>query len=98
MQLNFVKWTIFIMVLAPSSVFSIYFLVKMRIELLKVAAAKSPKAFRFVTCGFMDINEFRSAHMEVDSDEDGSSSEQDYKITNADKLRGFKFEGVADDS
>ena len=98
MQLNIVKWTIFIMVLAPSSVFAIYFIVKMRIEILKVAASKSPKAFRFVTCGFMDINEFRQAHMDVDSDEDGSSSEQDYQKPNAEKLRGFKFEGVADDS
>ena len=37
MQQNFVKWTIFTMVLAPSLVFIVYFLYKMRIEMLKIA-------------------------------------------------------------
>ena len=60
MQLNGVKWAIFIMVLAPSLVFVLYFAVKMRIEILKIAIQKSPKIFRFFTCGFVDINEFRA--------------------------------------
>ena len=98
MQSGFVKWAIFLMVLAPSTVFAFYFIVKMRLEILKVAASRSPKAFRFVTCGFMDINDFRQAHMDVDSDEEDSSSEQDDQKPNAEKLRGFKFDGAADDS
>ena len=79
MQLNFVKWTIFTLVLAPSLVFIIYFAYKMRIEILKIALNKSPKTFRFVTCGFVDINEFREEHM-MEDDKPLSSSDDEYDI------------------
>ena len=38
MQTNFVKWSLFIIVLASSLIFAIYFFFKMRIEILKVCA------------------------------------------------------------
>ena len=91
MQLNFVKWTIFTAVLAPSLLFIIYFLYKMRIEMLKIALNKSPKAFRFVTCGFVDINVFRENYMNEDEKALSSSSDE-YDVPQAENLRGFKFE------
>ena len=64
----------------------------MRIEVLKVAASKSPQAFRFVTFGFIDLMEFKRTHMDEVS-EDEITSEESFGAPQADKLRGFKFEG-----
>lgn len=64
MALKSVEIAIFLIVFVPTVVFTVNFLLKMRIEILKVAVNKSPKAFRFVTCGFSDINAFRSKYLD----------------------------------
>ena len=63
MTLQSVEVVIFLLVLIPSVIFTINFLLKMRIEILKIAINKSPKAFRFVTCGVTDMNEFRMKYL-----------------------------------
>ena len=52
---DFVKWVIFTAVITPSLVFAVNFIHKMRIEILKVAAGKSNKLFRYLTCGSWDL-------------------------------------------
>ena len=47
--------------------------------------------FRFVTCGFVDINEFREEHM-MEDDKPLSSSDDEYDIPQAENLRGFRLE------
>ena len=63
----------------------------MWLEILKNVAAKSSKAFRFLTCGTVDLINFRLINMEEDSDED---KEQDYElrvnIPHESDLQGFK--------
>ena len=56
--------------ITPSLVFAVNFIHKMRIEILKVAAGKSNKLFRYLTCGSWDLSEFKLKYMIVDSDED----------------------------
>jgi len=75
MQKNFVKWTIFFLVLAPSVIFTMYFAKQMGIEILKVAAGKSTTGFRFITCGSWDITEFKKTYMAEMSDDEISSDE-----------------------
>ena len=64
MQSQVVTWFIFMAVLVPSLAFIVKFSRVMWIEVLKVVAGKSAKAFRFLTCGSIDITEFRMQHMD----------------------------------
>ena len=41
----------------------------------------------------MDLNEFRKKHMNVSSDQESSSEQEDQK-PDPEKLRGFKFESI----
>jgi hypothetical protein len=79
-------------VLSPSVIFTVYFAKQMGIEILKVAAGKSTTAFRFITCGSWDITEFKKTYMAEMSD-DEISSDGSVQQPNADKLRGFKYDG-----
>ena len=72
MQSDIVSWMIFIMVLSPSIMFAVNFSGKMWIEVLKVVAGKSTKAFRFLTCGTKDITVFKMQYMD-----DGESEEEE---------------------
>ena len=70
MESQVVTWIIFSAVLIPSLIFALNFSRKMWIEILKVVSAKSAKAFRFLTCGSVDITEFKLEHNYEPSDED----------------------------
>ena len=58
----------------------------MWIEVLKVVAAKSTKAFRFLTCGTKDITAFKMQYMD-----DGQSEEEDQNP--AEDVGGLKLRG-----
>ena len=62
MESQVVTWIIFCAVLIPSLIFALNFGKKMWIEILKVVSVKSAKAFRFLTCGSVDITEFKLEH------------------------------------
>mmetsp|Transcript_25284 Transcript_25284/g.33840 ORF Transcript_25284/g.33840 Transcript_25284/m.33840 type:complete len:98 (-) Transcript_25284:162-455(-) len=70
MQSDVVSWIIFAMVLFPSLAFAVNFSRKMWIEVLKVVAAKSAKAFRYLTCGSKEITVFKQMYMDEGSDDD----------------------------
>ena len=55
MESQIVTWCIFFGVLIPTVVFAINFTKIMWIEILKVVINKSSRAFRFLTCGSMDL-------------------------------------------
>jgi len=75
MQSDIVSWMIFSCVLTPSIAFAINFSKIMWIEILKVVAGKSAKAFRFLTCGSRDITTFKMQYMDEGSDDDQSIDE-----------------------
>ena len=55
MDNQIVTWVIFGAVLIPSLLFAFLFMRKMWVEILKIALAKSASAFRFLTCGSIDV-------------------------------------------
>ena len=75
MQSDIVSWIIFVMVLSPSIAFAVNFSRKMWIEILKVVAGKSAKAFRFMTCGTKEITLFKLQYMD-----DGNSEEEEDQV------------------
>lgn len=83
-------WFIFMAVLVPSLIFAVNFGRKIYVEILKVFAGKSARVFRFLTCGTIDLTEFRLQHLEEDSDDD---NEDDHELAeagpNAIDLQGF---------
>ena len=95
MENQLVTWLIFLGVLVPSIVFAINFSRKMWIEILKQVAAKSVKAFRYLTCGTKDITEFRMQYM-VQEESESEQSEQELGDVSVDQrpkertLLGFK--------
>lgn len=93
MESQVVTWIVFFAVLTPSIVFALSFAKKMWYEILKVIAGKSPTAFRFITCGTMDYQEFKKQHIHEHS---GDESESDSDSTKAkptlSQLKGFSFD------
>ena len=80
MSNEIVSWIIFFGVLTPSILFAIKFSRMMWIEVLKVVARKSAKAFRFLTCGSKDITEFKQQYMDEGfSDDDEAEGEKSIK-------------------
>ena len=69
MESDLVTWFIFFAVLVPSIVFAIQFVKIMWIEILKIAASKSAKAFRYLTCGTIDVTEFKERHMDDEEEQ-----------------------------
>ena len=63
MESDIVTYVIFLSVIVPSIVFAINFIRKMWLEILKIVANKSAKAFRFITLGTSDLTEFKQRHM-----------------------------------
>ena len=47
----------------------------MRIEILKLLAAKNPKIFRFITCDSIDLREFKKVHLDFNTDSESSEDE-----------------------
>ena len=90
MQNDVVTWVVFVAVLVPSIVFAVNFLRKMWIEVLKVVAGKSAKAFRFLTCGSIDITQFRRKHMEEESDNEGDKDVVEGTDDKNRTLQGFR--------
>ena len=85
-----VTWLIFAAVLVPSIAFGISFGRKMWVEILKVVAGKSAKAFRFITLGMKDLTEFRLQHMdEASEDEDKTNVELPEPTPHDQNLQGF---------
>lgn len=70
MQSDLVSWVIFAGVLLPSIAFALNFSRKMWIEILKIFARNSTKAFRFVTCGAKDLAQFKQEYMADESEEE----------------------------
>lgn len=70
-----VKWNIFLLVILPSIVFALNFLHKIRIEILKVAASKSGKLFRYLSCGSLNLTEFKLKYMDEVSDDEYEAEE-----------------------
>ena len=58
-----VTWVMFFCVIIPTVIFAFNFFRIMWIEILKVAARKSAKIFRILTCGTKDIIAFKAFHM-----------------------------------
>ena len=75
MESQIVTWIIFLFVLVPSVLFAINFSKKMWVEILKQVAGKSSKLFRYLTCGSIDITEFKQKHMDFDSDDDAEGND-----------------------
>ena len=94
MESQVVTWIIFCAVLIPSLIFALNFGRKMWIEILKVVSVKSAKAFRFLTCGSIDITLFRLEHNYEPSDDDQQDVGYEFELKqNAAKdsrLQGFK--------
>ena len=94
MESQVVTWIIFCAVLIPSLIFALNFGRKMWIEILKVVSVKSAKAFRFLTCGSVDITEFKLEHNYEPSDDEDKDVGFDFELKqNAAKdsrLQGFK--------
>ena len=62
-------YIVFFAVLIPSIIFALNFSKIMWIEILKVIVVKSPRAFRFLTCGTKDVTAFKTLHLNFDDDE-----------------------------
>lgn len=93
MESSAVTWFIFLAVLIPSVTFAVNFSKIMWIEILKVVAGKSAKAFRYLTCGSWDLQQFKAIHMDYGSDDDNSEEEEDENKKpppNDEQLVGFK--------
>ena len=88
-----VTWIIFLGVLIPSLIFAIIFTKKIWLEILKISVIKSPKVFRYLTCGSVDVTEFKMKYLYAES---GMEENDDFVISAADipkseKLVGFKI-------
>ena len=70
MDNELVSWLIFLGVLIPSVIFSINWVRKMWIEILKVVIVKSTLVFRFLTCGSWNAADFKAKHMNFDESEE----------------------------
>ena len=92
MESQLVTWVIFAAVLIPSIVFAISFSRKMWVEILKVAVNKSATAFRYLTCGTIDLTEFKMQYMDEENDDDVNGDFDEIKElpANAEDLKGFK--------
>lgn len=82
MESQIVTWIIFLFVLVPSVLFAINFSKKMWVEILKQVAGKSAKLFRYLTCGSIDITDFKRMHMDENSDDD-DDKENDIELQEA---------------
>ena len=64
----------------------------MWVEILKQVAGKSAKLFRYLTCGSIEITDFKRMHMDENSDDD--EAENDIELQEAPpqehQLEGFK--------
>ena len=54
----------------------------MWVEILKQVAGKSAKLFRYLTCGSIDITDFKRMHMDENSDDD-DDKENDIELQEA---------------
>ena len=87
---DFVKWVVFFAVIIPSLVFIVNFIIKIRIEILKVAAAKSTKLFRYLTCGSVNVAEFKLKYMAgMNEEEENSFLDEQHVFPRAKNLQGF---------
>ena len=62
-----IQWTGFVCVLVISLVFSVYYFMKVYIELLKRVAQTQPLVFRFLTCGYSNLSNFRMKYLGWDA-------------------------------
>ena len=76
MESELVGWVIFCGVLSPSIMFAIRFSRMMWIEILKVVARKSARAFRFLTFGTKEITVFKKMYMDSGSESELEENEQ----------------------
>ena len=58
-----VTWVMFFCVIIPTVIFAFNFFRIMWTEVLKLAARKSAKIFRLLTCGTKDLIAFRALHL-----------------------------------
>ena len=90
MKLTAMTYIIFFAVLIPSALFAVSFSKIMWIEILKVVAIKSPRIFRFMTCGTKDVTTFKALHMNCEDDEkDNDNFEVKNSLPREDHLVGF---------
>ena len=83
-----ITWFIFAAVLIPSLIFAVNFGRQMWSEILKVVVIKSPKIFRFITCGSKDVTQFRLENLDQSESED-EGVELAPAPPNAASLQGF---------
>ena len=86
------KYIFFFAVLIPSLIFALKLIKILWIEILKVVASKSPRAFQYITCGTKDITAFKALHMPCVGDEkNGDEDYEEKKLSvRAQHLIGFK--------
>ena len=64
---NLFIWFIFFAVFSPTLVFAVNFVLKMRIEILKVLAQKSTFMFRLITFNSIELRDFKKQYMDFES-------------------------------
>ena len=69
METDYVKWVIFFMVFIPSCIFMLYFLGKLRIEVLRKCLQRE-FFFKVISCGLIDRQIFQLEHEADDEESD----------------------------
>ena len=57
------KWFFILLIIVPNSVFFLYWLDLLRIEILKLALDKSKKLFSLISLGLLDEQEFTKKYL-----------------------------------
>ncbi len=57
------KWFFILLIIVPNSVFFLYWLDLLRIEILKLALGKSKKLFSLISLGLLDEQEFTKKYL-----------------------------------